>query len=426
LLLTALQVILLAVTKSEDRLAATVERDTRKLVNEMEEVYKVLLQGDVPPAIDALAPPSTIWDKAQLDIDQVSNTTLYFLRFRQLSLRREAMRAFKMVFHNLHNTTKPGASTLQVLSLMIRAFVGEEQLPDVTSWQALRKYINIDLKRAISEYDPTRVAFVKVLSGLDTELAQVQRETVTAESQPLVTMIYDWLVCSCAMARKVTIQRKSKIDKAANPVEHARDVYDGDEEDPEEELPAAAADQATADDAEDGGGVEAAFATAEATPFESEFEGTDEENLAAAKIQAGFRGQKVRKEMKAGDAPAGETPAAADGGDAPAAAAAAAAVEDAGEVDVAAAVASVAPTEAEPVTEDAPAVEAHAADAAAAATSVGEVEEAPPTEEAAAAPAAEATDAPAPTEALPADAPPAGEVEEAPAADAPPPDEVEE
>ena len=45
--------------------------------------------------------------------------------------------------------------------------------------------------------------------------------------------------------------------------------------------------------------VEGASADTEAAAAAAEFTGTDEENAAAAKIQAGFKGKKVRDEMKA-------------------------------------------------------------------------------------------------------------------------------
>ena len=203
------KVIMLGVVASSEKMKPHVERDVRKIVNEMEDVYKVLMQGDVPPPIDALAPPTCIWHKAKLDIDKVSTSPLYWLRFRMLSMRREAMRAFKMLFHNLNATSKPGVNTLKIISLMIRAFVGENQLPDISSWNALRKYISTDLKRAISEYDPTRLAYKKTLEQVEKELGAMKREAVASESQPLITMIYDWLAICTAMARRAIVQRKN-------------------------------------------------------------------------------------------------------------------------------------------------------------------------------------------------------------------------
>ena len=78
----------------------------------------------------------------------------------------------------------------------------------------------------------------------------------------------------------------------------------------------------------------------------AEFTGTDEENAAAAKIQAGFKGKKVRDEMKAKKAE-GE-PAA--GGDGDAAAAAEPAAEPTAEpaAEPAAEEAAAAPAETEP------------------------------------------------------------------------------
>ena len=230
------KVIFLAVTASTDKLGSHVERDVRKLINEMEDVYKVLVQGDVPPPIDALAPPTCIWHKAKLDIDKVSTSPLYWLRFRMLSMRREAMRTFKMLFYNLNATSKPGVHTLKVISLMIRAFVGENQLPDISSWNALRKYISTDLKRAISEYDPTRIAYKKTLEQVGKELDATAREAVASESQPLITMIYDWLAISTSMAQRAVVQRKNVAGRSVGSASTGIRAASPDSEDDADEI----------------------------------------------------------------------------------------------------------------------------------------------------------------------------------------------
>ena len=118
-----------------------------------------------------------------------------------------------------------------------------------------------------------------------------------------------------------------------------------------------------------GGGDESADAVA-AGAEEVNFEGTDEEHAAAAKIQAGFRGHQVRKDM-AGKAEGGEGDGEGEGGAAAAAEGDAAPAAAEGEGDVAAPVAAEGTAEGDAA---APAPAEAEAEAAAAATGEGEGE----------------------------------------------------
>jgi adenylate kinase len=148
------------------------------------------------------------------------------------------------------------------------------------------------------------------------------------------------------------------------------------------------------------------------------FEGTDEENAAAAKIQAGFRGSQVRKELKAGKAvegPAGDDTAAAPttpvDEDAPAAEPAADSAEEAPTADAAPEEPTAEKAAAAPGDEEAAAAEP-AAESAEEAPAVDAAPEEPTTEEVA------ASGAPADQEAAAAE-PAAEPAEEAPAEEAP-------
>jgi hypothetical protein len=219
---------------SGGKLAPAVERDARRHINEMQEVHRVLLQGDIAPPDDALIPNCCVWHKSKLEIDTLGDagqTKYYWLRFRLLSLRREAVRAFKMLFYNLNSTAQPTVITLKVIGLMIMAFVGESKGIDFSSWRALRKYVNTDLRRAISEYDPTRAAYKGTLRLIEAKLDLLDREDVADEGQPLVSLVYDWLQVCVHMARRAATLRRSAGALSSEPVIKNGITFDAAEDD---------------------------------------------------------------------------------------------------------------------------------------------------------------------------------------------------
>ena len=217
-------VIMLAVVEVRGKkMAPATERDVRKLVNSMEQVYSLLQQGDITPNQGAVEPANCQWHKSKLDIDALSRNKIYFLRFRLIELRRDAMKTFKMLFHNLSSTNAPTNIVLKVIQNVILAFTGETKRKESKEWAGCRRYINTDLKRAVCEYDPTRDAYKSILQSIEKDLKSITRADVAAESQPLVMMLYDWLCICVAMSKRATLLRGANTGR---PISREKDITD--------------------------------------------------------------------------------------------------------------------------------------------------------------------------------------------------------
>ena len=217
-------VIMLAVVEFKGKkMPPMVERDVRKLVNSMERVYTLLKQGDIPPSLNVMEPASCQWHKCRLDIDALARNKVYFLRFRLVELRRDSMKTFKMLFHNLSNSNKPTPVVLKVIQNMILAFTGENKRDDIQEWAGCRRYINTDLKRAVCEYDPTRENYKNILHAIGKDLSTISRSEVASESQPLVMMLYDWLCICVAISKRATLLRRANTGR---PISREKGITD--------------------------------------------------------------------------------------------------------------------------------------------------------------------------------------------------------
>eukprot|EP00039_Didymoeca_costata_P003052 m.64817 g.64817 ORF g.64817 m.64817 type:complete len:1602 (-) comp11677_c0_seq1:30-4835(-) len=200
----------------------SVDRAIRRQVHEMEEALAILLQGDFAPEIAEVQdmPPSCTWHRSVIDMDNMEDTKKHWLRFQLLAFRRDITKAFKMLFFNLNSLAQPSEVVLAVVQAVVLAFVGGNEEEDTATWEACRRFVNTDLKRAICSLDPSHEIYLESLNLAADKLKNLTRLEVMNSNQPLVTMLYDWLCVSIALSRRAAVIRKKHAAGSYQSVKH--------------------------------------------------------------------------------------------------------------------------------------------------------------------------------------------------------------
>ena len=197
--------IMICNVKSNGRkgLGLRVERDINKVVRVLTQTDAVLDAGDVapPPKQDVVA--QCYWYTAEMEVDFLTEDMVYYDRFRLVELRSEFMKINKVMFDNLQAVKKPHVLLAKVVSLVLVAFLGLYRIQMTTSWTVCRKYCTEDLRRAITQFDPSLDTYRESLSHIEQELADIPRSALIVHRiQPIVVLLHDWLSVCCEIAKK--------------------------------------------------------------------------------------------------------------------------------------------------------------------------------------------------------------------------------
>lgn len=149
---------------------------------------------------------------------------VYYDRFRLIELRSDIMQINSVMFKNLQAVENPHSLIIQILPLVLVAFLGVDRVDGADSWSLCRKYCTDDLRRAVANFDPSVSIYRESFVYIEKKVNEIDRiELVKHNIQPIVIHLYDWLCVCCAVSKRAFEVRNGL---SASPVQNIDGLHD--------------------------------------------------------------------------------------------------------------------------------------------------------------------------------------------------------
>ncbi|KAJ3025349.1 UNVERIFIED_CONTAM: EF-hand calcium-binding domain-containing protein 5 [Siphonaria sp. JEL0065] len=139
-------------------------------------------------------------------IDEESRRTLLFPKMMLIAARNWLSKLDNKAISELKSYKKPPPAVLKVLKAVLYLFGKKPK--EVTKWQDILKYVNMDLLKAMVSYDPTALQKKVRFRRCNKVLHSLSKTDVKKKTSIPTMIMFDWLIVSLDLRRRAVEARK--------------------------------------------------------------------------------------------------------------------------------------------------------------------------------------------------------------------------